>query len=103
MKATSGKPACIFETLSQKLLERGYVFIKRHPDKIPSSDKSTDVENKHESKTTPIVLSDKMITNPNATCDLDSIYFWPKYNMTFPDNIRVGEPFDVVWDCIPDT
>ncbi len=54
---------------------------------------------------TKISLSNYNSENNNGISEIGGGYYWPKFNMTFPEQVKIGNPFDVVLDytyVIPD-
>jgi len=54
---------------------------------------------------TKISLSNYNSENNNVISELGNSFYWPKFNMTFPEQVKIGESFDVVLDytyVIPD-
>ena len=116
MQSSSGKPACLRESTAAKLADRGFtiVVLKEkteiyYNDNVPKDSISLSDSVKTQLKmTTPEFLSTNTLTKTNydegfneksnGSYSLGYSYFWPKINMTFPEQVRIGEPFDVVMD-----
>ena len=113
MQSSSGKPACLRESTATKLADRGFTIVVlkekteiNYNDNDPKDSISLSDSVKTQLKmTTPEFLSTNIITQTNYDEEFNELYslghaayFWPKLNMTFPEQVRIGEPFDVVMD-----
>ena len=90
MMSPSGSPACVFADSVTALEQRGFAV-------IGGADSGEPV-------IATMELSDRMITvvshnsDPTGISELGVYAYWPKYSITFPENVRVGEKFEVVFD-----
>ncbi len=93
METTRGTPACVNEESVQKVQQRGWVAV---PALQQDDTEILDI---------PTEISTKKITTGNMNNTYDGIYelgpmadFWPQYSLTFPEQVIVGEQFEVVLD-----
>ena len=90
MLSPSGSPACVFADSVTALEQRGFAV-------IGGADSGEPV-------IATMELSDRMITVVSHNSDPTDISepgvyaYWPKYSITFPENVRVGGKFEVVFD-----
>ena len=90
MMSPSGSPACVFADSVIALEQRGFAVIGGADSGEPGI--------------ATMELSDRMITIVSSNSDPTNISghgvyaYWPKYSITFPENVMVGEKFEVVFD-----
>ena len=112
VQRTNGKLACVSEGTAEKM---SWEIVDN--DVIISVEQTTqeskmDILNGITEKTTlyennnTVKLSDKQLSITNIGKSYDSLSgelgtyepFWPQHTLSFPEEVRVGEPFDVVLD-----
>ena len=85
METTRGTPACVSADSVQELRQKGWTAVRQqgHPD-MPSEPHA------------------KTITTRNTDEPLMAYsglgFSWPQYSVTFPEQVRIGEQFEVVID-----
>ncbi len=103
----NGGIACVRESTAEKknweILKVDFTITETNP----QHDEIVDIAEVISS----VKTSDAKITvsnyqdNDAVISELGSSNFWPQYNLTFPEQVRIGEPFDVVLDysyIVPD-
>jgi len=108
VQRTNGKLACVTERSAERT---GWEIVSIDLDDLPIDVLMDFYEQQNNLEF--ITLSDKKISLSNYNSEnndkLSSLgpgsYYWPKLNMTFPEQVKIGQPFDVVMDytyVIPD-
>ncbi len=93
MESPRNTPACVNENTAKKLESYGWEIIQSDFQLTPSKIVNSEISS-----------SDKKISMTNigkeiGTGELGSYEpFWPQYTLTFPEEVRVGESFNVVLD-----
>ena len=117
MQTPTGKPACLKQSTAEILAKRGYIEVileKIDLDEEPTNKILHTVNQTATSKTItfdgvennniiPISTGTISITNVDEIFDGRGVtelgpdgHYWPKYTFTFPEQARIGEPFDIV-------
>ena len=100
-----GKVACVFEETAEKtgweIIDISTLTIKKTTTQNPDPNTQTVTK----VLKTDITKISKQLTKTNIgkisdmTFELGSnLMFWPQYTLTFPEQVRIGEKFDVVMD-----
>lgn len=94
METNSGKPACVNKTSVERLEHHGWSAIgTAHHDNASRTHAVTASEPGAHAMTIRLQPDAEVLGELGQ-----GVTYWPKYEVTFPETVRVGEKFDVVWD-----
>jgi len=87
-----GRPACVSESSAQKLQQRGWTVVRQLQDRTDAPDVQSEIP------ANMITIGNMDKTTMAASEGGPPSLFLPLYSLTFPEQVRVGERFEIVLD-----